>query len=115
MELFFQQVIAGIASGAIYACIALALVMIYRAIGHINFAQGEMAMVSTFLAWQFMQWGLSYWIAFLAAMGISFAGGILIDRAIFKPIRNAQVLTQIVMFVGLMSVLNSVAGFVWDL
>jgi branched-chain amino acid transport system permease protein len=57
MELFEQQLIAGIASGAIYACLALALVMIYQAIGHVNFAQGEMAMSSTFLAWQLMQWG----------------------------------------------------------
>ncbi len=114
MELLAQQLTAGIATGAIYACVALALVMIYQAIGHINFAQGEMAMFSTFLAWQFMQWGAPYWVAFAAAVVVSFAGGVLIDRTIFKPIRSAQMLSQIVMFVGLMAMLNSVAGFIWD-
>src|SRR5713226_6408635 len=114
MELLGQQLAAGIASGAIYACVALALVMIYQAIGHVNFAQGEMAMFSTFFAWQLMRWGLPYWAAFAGATVISFAGGVLIDRLVFRPIRTAAVLTQIVMFVGLLAVLNSAAGFIWD-
>ncbi len=114
MELLGQQLAAGIASGAIYACVALALVMIYQAIGHVNFAQGEMAMFSTFFAWQLMRWGLPYWAAFAGATVISFAGGVLIDRLVFRPIRTAAVLTQIVMFVGLLALLNSAAGFIWD-
>jgi branched-chain amino acid transport system permease protein len=114
MELLAQQVMAGIASGAIYACVALALVMIYQAIGHVNFAQGEMAMFSTFLAWQMMQWGFPYWAAFAGAVVISFAGGVVIDRLVFRPIRTAAVLSQIVMFVGLLAILNSAAGFIWD-
>jgi branched-chain amino acid transport system permease protein len=114
MELLAQQITAGIANGAIYACVALALVMIYQAIGHVNFAQGEMAMFSTFIAWQLMQWGLSYWAAFVGAVVISFVGGILIDRIVFRPIRGAAMLSQIVMFIGLMAVLNSAAGFIWD-
>ena len=61
MELFTNQVLAGISTGAIYACLALALVMIYQAIDHLNFAQGEMAMFSTFISWQLMQWGVPYW------------------------------------------------------
>ena len=65
MELFLQQVLAGLATGAIYACMALAVVMIYQAIDHLNFAQGEMAMFSTFIAWQLMQWGVPYWVAFV--------------------------------------------------
>ncbi len=52
MELFLHQVLAGLATGGIYACMALAIVMIYQAIDHLNFAQGEMAMFSTFIAWQ---------------------------------------------------------------
>ena len=72
MELFTNQVLAGIATGAIYACMALAVVMIYQAIDHLNFAQGEMAMFSTFISWQLMQWGIPYWWAFLAT---PFAGG----------------------------------------
>ena len=114
MELFAQQVMAGLASGAIYACIALALVMIYQAIGHVNFAQGEMATFSTFLSWQMMQWGSPYWAAFVAAVVLSFAGGMLIDTVVFRPIRKASVLSQIVMFVGLLAILNSLSGFIWD-
>ena len=80
MELFTNQVLAGIATGAIYACMALAVVMIYQAIDHLNFAQGEMAMFSTFISWQLMQWGVPYWGAFLLTLAFSFAGGI-VDRA----------------------------------
>ena len=71
-----NQVLAGIATGAIYACMALAVVMIYQAIDHLNFAQGEMAMFSTFISWQLMQWGVPYWGAFLLTLAFSFAGGI---------------------------------------
>ncbi len=68
MELFTNQVLSGIATGAIYACMALAVVMIYEAIDHLNFAQGEMAMFSTFIAWQCMQWGIPYWGAFVLSV-----------------------------------------------
>jgi len=78
MELFTNQVLAGIATGAIYACMALAVVMIYQAIDHLNFAQGEMAMFSTFISWQMMQWGVPYWGAFILTLALSFAGGIVI-------------------------------------
>ena len=71
MELFTNQVLAGIATGAIYACMALAVVMIYQAIDHLNFAQGEMAMFSTFIAWQLMQWGVPYWGAFVLTLSHS--------------------------------------------
>src|SRR4029078_2748636 len=93
MELFINQVLAGISTGAIYACMALAVVMIYQAIDHLNFAQGEMAMFSTFVAWQLMQWGVPYWWAFLLTLAFSFAGGIAIERALFKPLAKAPVLT----------------------
>ena len=65
MELILHQVLAGLATGAIYACLALAVVMIYQAIDQFNFAQGEMAMFSTFIAWQLIQWGVPYWGRFL--------------------------------------------------
>jgi branched-chain amino acid transport system permease protein len=114
MELFLQQVLAGIATGSIYACMALAVVMIYQAIDHLNFAQGEMAMFSTFLAWQLLQWGMPYWAAFLLAVAISFAAGLVIERVVFKPIRNAPVLSHVVVFIALFAILNSLAGFIWD-
>jgi branched-chain amino acid transport system permease protein len=114
MELFLHQVLAGLATGGIYACMALAIVMIYQAIDSLNFAQGEMAMFSTFIAWQLIQWGLPYWAAFFATIGISFAAGVAIERIVFKPLRNAPLLSHIVVFIALFGILNSLAGFIWD-
>lgn len=114
MELFINQVLAGIATGAIYACMALAIVMIFQAIDHLNFAQGEMAMFSTFIAWQLMQWGVPYWWAFLLTLIISFIGGIIIERVLFKPLAKAPVLTNVAGFIALFAIVNSVAGLIWD-
>tara|TARA_B100002003_G_scaffold208966_1_gene203916 strand:- start:63 stop:941 length:879 start_codon:yes stop_codon:yes gene_type:complete len=114
MELFLQQIVAGVATGAIYACVALAVVMIYQAIHHLNFAQGEMAMFSTYIAWQMLQWGLPYWLVFPLVIAISFVGGFAIERIVFKPIENAPVLSHIVIFIALFAIFNSFAGFIWD-
>ena len=114
MELILHQVLAGLATGAIYACLALAVVMIHQAIDNFNFAQGEMAMFSTFVAWQLIQWGMPYWAAFFATLAVSFVAGIIIERALFAPIQQAPVLTQIVMFIAMFAILNSSAGFIWD-
>ena len=114
MELFTNQVLAGIATGAIYACMALAVVMIYQAIDHLNFAQGEMAMFSTFISWQLMQWGVSYWAAFLMTLAFSFVAGIAIERILFKPLAKAPVLTNVAGFIALFAIINSSAGLIWD-
>jgi branched-chain amino acid transport system permease protein len=114
MELFLHQLLAGLSTGGTYASIALAVVMIYQAIDHLNFAQGEMAMFSTFIAWQLLAWGLPYWAAFLLTVLISFAGGVAIERIVFKPLKNAPVLSHVVVFIALFSIFNSLAGFIWD-
>jgi branched-chain amino acid transport system permease protein len=114
MEQLLQQVLAGLATGAIYAAMALAVVMIYQAIDHLNFAQGEMAMFSTFIAWQMIQWGVPYWAAFAATIALAFVGGVLIERVLFRPIHNAPILSQLVAFIALFSILNSSAGEIWD-
>src|SRR5438552_14917474 len=114
MELLLQQVMGGLATGAIYACMALAVVMIYQAIDHLNFAQGEMAMFSTFIAWQLIAWGQPYWVAFAISVIVSFVAGILIDRVLFRPISNAPILSQLVAFIALFSILNSSAGEIWN-
>jgi branched-chain amino acid transport system permease protein len=114
VELFTSQVLAGIATGTIYACMALAVVMIYQAIDHLNFAQGEMAMFSTFIAWQLLQWGVPFWAAFLATLVVSFAGGVVIERVLFKPLAAAPILTNVAGFIALFAIVNSVAGLTWD-
>src|SRR5213079_3709599 len=114
MELLLHQVMAGLATGGIYACMALAVVMIYQAIDHLNFAQGEMAMFSTFVSWQLMQWGVPYWWAFLITLAFSFAGGIVIERLLFKPLAKAPILTNVAGFIALYGIINSVACLIWD-
>src|SRR6266849_1200491 len=114
MELFLQQVMTGLATGGIYACMALAVVMIYQAIDHLNFAQGEMAMFSTFIAWQLIGWGEPYWLAFIITVVVSFVGGVAIERVLFRPIHNAPILSNLVAFIALFSILNSGAGYLWD-
>ena len=96
MEQFLQQIASGLANGAIYACVALALVMIYVSTDHINFAQGEMAMFSTYISWQLMSWGLSFWFAFILAVVLSFVLGVVIERVILRPLHNAPVLSIVV-------------------
>jgi branched-chain amino acid transport system permease protein len=114
MQLLLQQVIAGLANGAIYALMALAVVMIFLAIDHLNFAQGEMATFSAFVAWQLIAWGSPYWVAFVAVVILSFIGGVAIERIMFKPLHNASILSQLVAFIALFSILNSGDGYLWD-
>src|SRR3954464_14634243 len=114
MELFTNQVLAGIATGAIYACMALAVVMIYQAIDHLNFAQGEMAMFSTFISWQLMQWGVPYWFAFLLTLGFFFGGGVPVERLVFRPLAKGPILTNVAGFIALYAIINSCAGLIWD-
>ena len=114
MELFLHQILAGLATGGIYACMALAVVMIYQAIDHLNFAQGEMAMFSTFISWQLMQWGVPYWGAFVLTIAFSFVAGIAIERVMFRPLARAPILTQVAGFIALYSIINSSAGLIWD-
>ena len=113
MDAFLHQLLSGLASGGIYASIALALVMIYQSTHHVNFAQGEMAMFSTFLAWMMIQAGMPYWIAFAATVALSFAMGALIEITIIRPVRDAPVLSVVVVFIGLLVIFNSVAGLLF--
>src|SRR5260370_36818654 len=114
MEQLLQQLASGLANGAIYACVALALVMIYVSTDHLNFAQGEMAMFSTYISWQLMSWGLSFWVAFVCAVVASFVLGVLIERLILRPLHNAPVLSVVVVFIGLLAICNSMAGAIWS-
>ena len=113
MEQLIQQVASGLANGAIYACLALALVMIFVSTDHINFAQGEMAMFSAYICWQLMQWGLNFWIALPVVALISFLIGVSIERIILRPLHNAPVLSIVVVFIGLLAIFHSLAGGIW--
>ncbi len=114
MDAFLQQVFAGLATGGIYASVALALVMIYQATHHLNFAQGELAMFSTYMAWSMINAGFSYWTAFFLTVILSFVLGVVIERVIIRPVENAPVLSVVVVFIGLLAICNSVAGAIWS-
>src|SRR5947209_6848286 len=86
MSLFLTQLMNGIGSGAVYASIALALVLVFRTTGILNFAQGEMALYSTYLVWFFTQRSVPVWIAIVLAMIISFVGGAAIERILIRPV-----------------------------
>ncbi len=113
METFLHQVIAGLATGGIYASVALALVMIYQATHLVNFAQGEIAMFSTYIAWTLIQSGVPYWAAFFLTVVIAFTLGVLIERIIVRPVEQAPVLSVVVVFIGLLVIFNSMAGWIY--
>ena len=114
MEALLHQIFSGLANGIIYGSVALALVMIYQATHHINFAQGEMATFSTFVAWALMQAGWPYWGAFFFTIALSFAGGLLVQRIILRPIEKAPVLTNVIVFIGLLLIFNALSGWIFD-
>ncbi len=114
MDLFLQQTFAGLAFGGVYACVALAVVMIYQATDHLNFAQGEMAMFSTYIAFTLLSHGVPYWWTFLLTMAISFVGGVLVERIIVRPVEGTSVLNEVIVFIGLIAIFNSLAGWIWE-
>lgn len=113
MERFFQLFIDGIATGAIYALVGLAIVLIFRSTGLVNLAQGEMAMFSTFIAWQLVAWGLNIWLALVITMVVSFFGAMAIQRVIIRPVQHASELTIVIVTLGLFLAFNSLAGWIW--
>jgi len=114
MDAFLHQVFAGLATGGIYASLALALVMIYQATHLVNFAQGEMAMFCTYIAWSLMNAGMGYWPAFLLTVAFGFALGVAIERLVIRPVRHAPVLSTVVVFIALLVILNSVTGWIYS-
>ncbi|HTS94785.1 MAG TPA: branched-chain amino acid ABC transporter permease [Stellaceae bacterium] len=114
MAAFLHQVFSGLATGGIYASVALALVMIYQATHHVNFAQGEMAMFSTYICSSLIGWGLPYWIAFLLTLVIAFLGGLAIERIVVRPVEKAPVLSVVIVFIGLLVIINSMAGAIYS-
>ncbi len=114
MTEFFQQVVSGLALGAIYAALALALVLIHRATGVINFAQGEMAMFTTYIAWTLTtNHGWDKWLAFAATLVLAFIGGVALQRTVIRPIERASILTIVIVTIGLVLIFNGAAGWIW--
>ncbi|MBM4443333.1 MAG: branched-chain amino acid ABC transporter permease, partial [Candidatus Rokubacteria bacterium] len=114
MEIFVQQVVSGLATGGIYAALALALVMIYQATDVVNFAQGEMAMFATYLCWTMLNAGVPYWGAFVGTLVLAFLGGVIVERVVIRPVEGAPILSIVIVTLGLLVIFNSVAGWIWS-
>jgi branched-chain amino acid transport system permease protein len=114
MDLFLHQILAGLATGGIYASVALALVMIYQATHLVNFAQGEMAMFATYLAWALLQAGVPYWGAFAITVASAFVLGVVIERVIIRPVENSPILVIVIVFIALLVIFNSIAGWIFS-
>jgi branched-chain amino acid transport system permease protein len=110
---FLQHVVIGLSNGAIYASLALALVLIYRATRVINFAQGEMAMFTTFIAWWLLDRGFPYWGAFFATLAIAFVGGVALERTLIRPVERAPAINAVIVTIGLLIALNGAAFWIW--
>ncbi|HEY3144660.1 MAG TPA: branched-chain amino acid ABC transporter permease [Acidimicrobiales bacterium] len=114
MQLFVSQVLNGIGSGVVYASIALALVLIYRVTGILNFAQGEMALFSTYISWWFTDKGLAVVPAILLSMAIAFVGGAVIERVLIRPVEGAHnPLNVVIVTLGMFLAINSLAQLVF--
>jgi branched-chain amino acid transport system permease protein len=112
-NIFAQQTVAGLAQGAVYGSLALALVLIYRATEVINFAQGEMAMLSVYIAYQLMQWGLSYWEAFTVTLVVSFVLGLVVQVVLIRPVQHKSVIAVVIVTVGLFILIDGLVNWRW--
>jgi branched-chain amino acid transport system permease protein len=112
VEEFWQQMVTGLATGSVYGLLALAIVLIYRSTTVLNFAQGEMAMFTTFVAWTMLHWG-HYWIVFPLVLLMAAAIGGFIELVIIRRVEGAPILNIIIVTLGLFAILNNVATWRW--
>jgi branched-chain amino acid transport system permease protein len=112
-DIFAQQTVAGLAQGAIFGSLALALVLIYRATEVINFAQGEMAMATTYVCYQLIQWGVSYWLAFFVTLVFGFAFGVLTYGVFIRPVQHRSVIAIVIVTLGMFILIDGVVAWIW--
>ena len=112
-SIFAQQTVAGLAQGAVYGSLALALVLIYRATEVINFAQGELGMASVYIAYQLIQWGLPYWAAFFITLAVSFMLGVAIQVTVIRRVQHKSVIAVVIVTVGLFILIDGLVNWKW--
>ncbi len=110
---FAGYTVSGLAIGSVYGSLALALVLIYRATHVINFAQGELAMLTTYIAYELMLKGLSYWAAFAATLAIAFVLGTVIQVTLIRPVQHRSVIAVVIVTVGLFILIDGIVNWVW--
>jgi len=110
---FARLTVQGVAQGMVYGSLALALVLIYQATHVINFAQGELAMFTTYIAYQLIQWGLTYWEAFFATLAIAFVLGVVLQVTVIRPVQHRSVIATVIVTVGLLLLIDGIVGWRW--
>lgn len=112
-SIFLQLVVDGLANGAIYAALALAIVLVHRATGMINFAQGAMAVFSTFLGWVMWQAGMPAPVAVLLTIVLSMLMGAVVERLLIRRFERGSQHTAVIVTVGLLVLFTGLAGLFW--
>ena len=110
MGRFLDLTLAGLTSGAVYSAIALALVLIWRSTRIVNFAQGGMLMITTFLAYTVVNHGGSYWLALVVAVASGLVLGAVAERVLIRPVENRAPLDAVIVTFGLLVLLQGIAG-----
>ena len=113
MALFLQRLVDGLSGGSVYALIALGLVIIYRGTGHLNFAQGEMALFSAYVVYQMGEWGLPIGIALIVGLGTGFVIGAVAEVGLVRPISKKSPFAVFIVTIGLFQFLNWLSGAIW--
>jgi branched-chain amino acid transport system permease protein len=113
MTHFVNLTLTGITNGAVYAAVALALVLIWRSTRVVNFAQGGMAMFTTFIAWDVLRHGGSYWLSLVVALGSGLVIGALAERILIRPVEAKSPLNAVIVALGLLVLLQAGAGMLW--
>ena len=113
MGLFVDILLSGVAQGMVFAAIALGLVLVSRATGIVNFAQGAMGMFTTFIAFSLLSHGVGYWPAFVAALAAGAVLGAAVERTLIRPLQGKPALNPVIVTIGLLVVLEGVAGSIW--
>jgi branched-chain amino acid transport system permease protein len=113
MQLFIEQVLNGIGNGVVYGSVALALVLIFRTTGVLNFAQGEMALFSTYISWKLTTTGMPVVAAIAISMAIAFIAGAVIERTLIRPMEGRSPLNVVIITLGLFLGLNSLVQLIF--
>ncbi len=113
MTELLEHIVSGLASGSIYGLLALAIVLIHRSTGVINFAQGEFATLSAFICWALMAHGWAFWPAFGATIALSFLAGFALQEMVIRPIQRDAQLGIVILTIGLLLAINGLDTWIW--
>lgn len=113
MQRFLDLTLNGVTYGMIYAAVALSLVLIWRATRILNFAQGGMAMIATYVAVTLVEHGLSYWLALVIALATGAVSGAVVERVIVRQVEDRPPLNAVIVTLGLLVFLEALAGIIW--